>query len=339
MFTPHATSDDDVCHSRTLPRADAFTRGPARWLLVMFCCVSSSLASASGGKVPPAEPSETRPVAARIDGEPVSAVEVQTELRRAYGERPIAEGERQRLFRAALDQVIDRRLILAQLARTGQAASGQDIDLALAQFEKDLQSQNLTLEQHLQQVGLILDDIRRSLAWKLSWQRYLARHMTDENLQKYFERYRREFDGTQLRVAQILLKLPADADESAVAAAKTRAADLKQQIAKGQLTFADAARQHSQAPTARQGGDIGWIERRRPMPEDFSRAAYTLKKGEVGEPRVSSFGVHLITVLEEKPGPLTWRDAESELRPAVTLYLFRWLADKEREQAKIEYTP
>ena len=73
------------------------------------------------------------------------------------------------------------------------------------------------------------------------------------------------------------------------------------------------------------------------MPEDFSRTAFALKKGDVSEPLVSPFGVHLITVLEEKPGGKTWRDAENELRPAVTLYLFRWIADKERGTAKIEY--
>jgi len=47
--------------------------------------------------------------------------------------------------------------------------------------------------------------------------------------------------------------------------------------------------------------------------------------------------VHLITVLDEKAGTKNWRDAESELQPAVTLYLFRWIADKERATAKIEY--
>jgi hypothetical protein len=47
--------------------------------------------------------------------------------------------------------------------------------------------------------------------------------------------------------------------------------------------------------------------------------------------------VHLVTILDEKPGERTWQQAEAELRPAVTLYLFRWLADKERAGAKIEY--
>jgi peptidyl-prolyl cis-trans isomerase C len=276
-------------------------------------------------------------VAARINGEPVYAAEVEAELRLAFGERKIEEAERPRLVKAAMEQVIDRRLVLAYLAKTGQAASAQDVDVALAQFEKDLKAQGLTMEQHFQKVGLTVEDVRRSLAWKLSWQRYLERYVTPENLEKFFERQRREFDGTELRVAQILFKLPMEADQGAKSDARKSAEQVRQEIAAGKTTFADAAKRHSQAPSSQDGGDIGWIERHRPMPEDFSRAAYGLKVGEVSEPITSPFGVHLITVLEEKRGNKTWQDVESELRPAVALYLFRWIADKERATANVEY--
>jgi parvulin-like peptidyl-prolyl isomerase len=283
------------------------------------------------------DPQPQRAVAARIDGEPVFEVEAEVEVRRAYGDRKLEGAERQRMLKAALDQVVDRRLVLAYLTKTGQAASSQDVDFALAQYDKDLKSQDLTLDQHLKQVGLTAADLRRSLAWKLSWQRYLDKQLTEANLEKYFDRYRREFDGTQLRVAQILFKLPAEAGEAAVTAAKERAVKLKQEISEGSVSFADAAKQHSQAPSAKGGGDIGWIERHKPMPPDYSRQAYALKRGEIGDPILSPFGLHLITILEEKPGTKSWRDAEAELRPAVTLYLFRWIADRERPTAKIEY--
>jgi peptidyl-prolyl cis-trans isomerase C len=276
-------------------------------------------------------------VLARVSGETVFQSEAEAEFRAAYGNRQFPDAERQQLMKAALEQVIDRRLVMAYLTKSSQAASKEDVALALAQFEKDLKAQNLTLAQHCEKVGLSPDEIRRSLAWKLSWKRYCEKYLTPANLEKYFDKNRRDFDGTQLRVAQILFKLPAGADDAAVSAAKDRAAKLRQEITSGKIPFSDAAKQNSEAPSKEAGGDIGWIERHRPMPEDFSRAAFALKKGEVSEPLVSPFGVHLITVLDEKPGTKTWRDVESELRPAVTLYLFRWIADKERATAKVEY--
>jgi peptidyl-prolyl cis-trans isomerase C len=285
-----------------------------------------------------AEPATTqRAVVAKVNGQPIHEAEVELEFRRAYGEQQFDQSQQQRLMRAALVQVIDRRLVLDYLTKNGQAASKADVEAALAQFEKELKAQNLTLAQHCERVGLSPEDIRRSLSWKLSWKRYCDRYLTAENLEKYFERYRREFDGTQLRVAQILFQLAADAEEAATSAAKDRAGKVKQEIAGGTVEFAEAAKKHSQAPSSEAGGDIGWIERHKPMPEDFSRAAYALKEGEVSEPIASPFGVHLITVLEEKPGTRSWRDAEAELRPAVTVYLFRWIGDRQRAGAKIEY--
>ena len=274
---------------------------------------------------------------AHLGGQPVSKPEVELEFRRAYGPRQFTDEQRAAAWKAAVEQVINRRLVLAYLERTGQAASSQDVDLAQAQFDKDLKAQMLTLDDHLKAVGLPLEELRRALAWKLSWNKYLERHLTDENLQKYFDRHRREFDGTQLRVSHLLLKLPADADEAAVAAAKEKAATFKQEIAAGKLSFAEVAQAHSQSPTGKAGGDIGWIERHQPMPEVFSSAAFALEQGQVSEPVVSSFGVHLITVTDAKPGQKTWQDARADLRPAVTLYLFRWIADKERAKAKVEY--
>jgi peptidyl-prolyl cis-trans isomerase SurA len=275
---------------------------------------------------------------ASVNGESISAAEVDQELRRAYGEQDIASAERKQLERAALEQVINRRLVLGYLTKTGQAASKQDVDLEFAQLEKELKAQEITLAQHCEKVGQTVADVRRALTWKLSWQRYLERQMTEANLEKYFKKYHREFDDTQLRVAQILFKLREDAGEADVVATRERADRLRQDIAAGKMSFAAAAKQHSQAPSAANGGDIGWIERHKPMPEDFSRVAYTLRPGEVSDPLVSSFGIHLITVLEEKPGAKTWRDAEAELRPAVAVYLFRWIGDQERAAAKIEYS-
>lgn len=275
--------------------------------------------------------------AARINGEPVSAAEAETEFRLAFGEMKISEANKPRLMRAALDQVIDRRLVLAYLTKTGQAASKADVDVELAQFEKELKAQNLTLAEHSKRVGLSADDIRRALAWKISWKRYCAKYLTPQNLEKYFQQQRRDFDGTQVHVAQILFKLALDADAAATTAATERAAKLREEIGGDKEKFAAAARKHSESPSRDDGGDIGWIERRRPMPEDFSRTAFALKPGEVSQPLVSPFGVHLITVLEEKVGDKTWKDVESDLRPATIAYLFRWIADKERSETRIEY--
>lgn len=280
-----------------------------------------------------------RKIAARIDGEPIYADEALHEFNRAFGMQPVDEVQRPMLLARSLEQVIDRRLVLGYLEQSGQGVSAEDIDFAVAQLEKDLKSQGLTLDGHLQQVGLRLPELRRSVAWKLSWHKYLERFLTDDNLQKYFDKHRRDFDGTQVRAAHILLKVPPIAEAAELKTTEEKALAIRQQIVDNKQTFATAATEHSQAPTAQEGGDIGWIERHQPMPPAFSRAAFALEKGQVSEPVRSPAGIHLITVLEVKPGSKSRPAVDAELRPAVTLYLFRRIADKERAKVKIEYEP
>ena len=146
------------------------------------------------------------------------------------------------------------------------------------------------------------------MRWQISWDRYVEKSLNDENMQKYFDQHRRDFDGTRLRVAQILLKLPDDGtDESGV---RDRAESIRGEIVAGKLSFAEAARKYSQAPSAAAGGEIGWIARHEPMPEAFAQAAFQLQVNEISPPTVTPLGVHLIQCREVEPGQRTWQDAQ-----------------------------
>ena len=295
----------------------------------VFCFASAAFAALVCSQ------EHSSPVVATIDGEPVLAAEVERELASAYRGRKLTDDERRAHLPRARDQVIDRKLVLRRLVRTGLAASQADVDLALSRLEKQLAERNLTLAEHCREIGLTIDDIRQTLLWQLSWQAYLDKQLTPQNLERYFAEHRRDFDGTRLKVAHILIK-PTGDGAAAKATAVAQAEIIRAEIAAKKFAFADAARKHSAGPSAAEGGDIGWIERRTPMPEEFSAAAYALEVGEVSRPVTTKFGVHLIQVLEIKPGEKTAEDVAAILRPAVTRYVFAWLADKERETAKIE---
>ncbi len=277
-------------------------------------------------------------VVARIDGDPITAAEVGREQERLNPRSATSSPADPALLSAIREHLIDRRLAQRRLAALGQVASQADINLALERLEKQLAAQNIRPVDHYQAIGQTRDDVRAALRWQLSWGAYLQRQLTDENLRKYFAQHPREFDGTRLRIAQIFWK-PVDESAAARQAVEEQAQAIRQQIAEGKLTFAAAARKHSTGPSSAAGGDLGWIERRQPMPEAISAAAYGLKIGEVSPLVWSPLGLHLVQVTEIQAGQRTWEDARSELRPAVTNYLFRWLADGERTGAKIERNP
>lgn len=118
---------------------------------------------------------------------------------------------------------------------------------------------------------------------------------------------------TQSHARHILLRTGPQLTESAAAA---RLADYRRRIAMGQADFAELAREHSQDGSARQGGDLGWANPGRYVPE-FEQAMNALKPGEVSEPLVSRFGVHLIQLVERREAQLTQREQRDMARDTV----------------------
>jgi len=71
-------------------------------------------------------------------------------------------------------------------------------------------------------------------------------------------------------------------------------ADLKAQIEAG-ADFADIARQYSQCPSGRRGGELGQFGRGQVGPE-FEDVVFSAAVGEVQGPVRTQFGYHLIEV-------------------------------------------
>jgi peptidyl-prolyl cis-trans isomerase SurA len=100
----------------------------------------------------------------------------------------------------------------------------------------------------------------------------------------------------QTRARHILLRLSPEMTQGKAIALLT---DLKKQIQSGRATFQDLARAYSQDGSAAQGGDLGWASPGMYVPE-FEEALNRLAEGEVSNPVVSRFGVHLIEVVERR---------------------------------------
>jgi peptidyl-prolyl cis-trans isomerase SurA len=88
------------------------------------------------------------------------------------------------------------------------------------------------------------------------------------------------------------------------AQALAQLAALRLDIVSGKVDFADAARRLSQDGSAAQGGDLGWASPGMFVPE-FEQTMNQLRPGQVAEPLVSRFGVHLIEVTDRREAPMS----------------------------------
>ena len=117
----------------------------------------------------------------------------------------------------------------------------------------------------------------------------------------------------QTRASHILLRPGAQLTQEAAVA---RLNEFRQRMAAGQATFEALAREHSQDGSAAGGGNLGWASAGQFGPE-FEEAMARLRPGEISEPVVSRFGVHLIRVDERRQAQLSARDQREMARNLV----------------------
>ena len=76
------------------------------------------------------------------------------------------------------------------------------------------------------------------------------------------------------------------------------ALNLKKRYEEGE-DFAELAREHSECPSKKRGGDLGWFGKGA-MVRSFEVAAFTAEEGTVTDPVKTEFGWHIIYVYEVK---------------------------------------
>ncbi len=193
-----------------------------------------------------------------------------------------------------------------------QFLAGPSVDAALFQQLEQYYREWLPRERLLAQLsaGRYLTDAELWRAWRdrnetatvdfvaMDLSRVPEPQVADADVRRYYEANQEQFrrtEGARLKVAFIPLTVT-DADREAVV---RRARELRDDLVGG-ADFAALARTESTDPGSReQGGDLGTFQRGQMVPQ-FDSAVFSLPVGEVSEPVVTPFGVHLIEVLERE---------------------------------------
>lgn len=277
-------------------------------------------------------------VAARVGDDPILISTLEPLVSKVTRRTP-AEGLKLEIIQAqVLEENIKQRLVFAYLNQSSFRATAAEIGLEMTSLQKDLKAQGKTIDDLLKQQKITIDQLKRSLAWEISWGKYLDNYLTEDNLKKFFGKHHYRFDGSSRHIAHVLIKPRDESSSDSWKAAYELAADLYKQIESGKLTFEQAVINHSSGATKINNGDLGWIDWNGPMTPPFTVAAFQLKKGEISKPVQTTFGFHLIRMLEEKPGKKTLNDVRPRVLQAVKRYLFDWLAERQARETKIGFT-
>jgi peptidyl-prolyl cis-trans isomerase D len=141
--------------------------------------------------------------------------------------------------------------------------------------------------------------------------------VSTEALKNYYNDHQEKFGlPEQRKASHILIQVAQDADDAAVAEAKSRIEALSERLAQGE-DFAELAKANSQDPgSASNGGDLGYFGKG-VMDPAFEKAVFELEPGQVSEPVRSSFGFHLIKLVDIKSGHVKpFEEAKAEVERA-----------------------
>jgi len=307
-------------------------------IAVLFASAAGRAAAWQAAKK--SAPSKAAPVASAGSGAVLVIVNgekiTDADLNRSFAFLKVPENERARVRRTFVDNLIDTRLIQQFLKSRKTVATNQEVDEQIKLFKNGLKLAGLDPEKALHENGFTTELLREMIAVPLAWKHHIDRAVTPERLKKYFDEHRAQFDGTKLQARQILIRAN-PGDEEARKAAEARLNELRKQIVAKTISFEDAARDHSEAPSKEQGGDVGSFPYTGKMPVEFSREAFKMKVGEISQPFRSRFGVHLCLVTDRTPGDLSLEDVRDDVLARLSEELWKEMAAELRKTAKIEW--
>jgi parvulin-like peptidyl-prolyl isomerase len=307
-------------------------------IVICMAFVVGAIARADEPAAVGVEPPARDSVVARVGKLPVYRSEFEAALKRIGIARMPSAEQRQRLEAELLEQLVNERLLQQVVAAEKIAVDEDEVSKIVVRMRSQLSDRRIELDTFLAQNGRDEQSLREQVKLELALKKMLAAELTSDALAAAFEKHRREIDGTRLRASHIVLRPDPARGADALPALIRKADEIRREILKGTISFADAARRHSAGPSRRQGGDVGFFPRYGVMHEDFAREAFALAKGDVSKPFATPSGVHILTVTGVEPGNGSAEGLRPQVEKLVVQQAIRGLLERGRATTQITYS-
>lgn len=187
------------------------------------------------------------------------------------------------------------------------------------------EGERLKVEQ-TQQYKDAIAAFRRQYLMSQALEKGIAGKVSDSSARKYFDTHKRRFSTDQVHVMHILVS-----DELQAREVLRKAQDPK-------ADFQELAEKFSKDPSAKNNrGDIGVVTRDSPFVEEFKNAAFEGQKGQIVGPIKTTFGFHLIKIVDKKMGrPLEYDEVELKVKGEMRDQLIREYVNQLKKAAKVQ---
>jgi peptidyl-prolyl cis-trans isomerase SurA len=238
------------------------------WFLapVLLC-----LAVWAGASARPAEAQDELKIAAVVNDDVITQLDVYTRLRMAMLSAQLQDTPetRQRLLPTVMRTLIDEHLKSQEAKTQGVTVGNADVDARIDSLAKRNNMSRQDFESMLSNNGVLVsalaDQIRADIAWTRLAQRYLRPtiRITDDEISESLARAVAARGKAEYRLSQIFLAIDSPKESATVQQSAQR---LLEQLQAG-ANFPQLATQFSQDTGAANGGALGWVR-----PDEVDRA-------------------------------------------------------------------
>jgi parvulin-like peptidyl-prolyl isomerase len=295
-----------------------------------------------------------------VNGQPIPLAAVERAMKNVQD-----QPARERMRQEVIEFLVETALVDQYLERMKIAVEQKELQDRMDTIKKEIVQNKQVLAKVLEDLQMTETEFMTHVSNDLRWEKFCLQQTTDSNLKNLFEKNPEMFDGSQVRARHILITVASDdvklhqkALEDLVALrkqieAKTAEALSKlptsadvvtreqERTKKLEEVFGEVAREKSDCPSKRDGGDLqNWFPRFGSMVEPFSQAAFALKPFELSAPVKTSFGYHLILVTGRKPGQsVKFDEVKEAVREVYCNKLREAVISAMKPQAKIVIYP
>lgn len=142
-----------------------------------------------------------------------------------------------------------------------------------------------------------LNEFRKEMLISRYFEAYLKDRVSDEAVRNYYAAHAKDYEERKVHVAHLLLRADRNTPETERQAKLTTAQEAYSKLRAG-ADFAEIATSYSDdAVSAKKGGDLGWLKEGA-IDQAFTERVFAMKEGEISEPFETSFGFHVVKLLE-----------------------------------------
>jgi peptidyl-prolyl cis-trans isomerase C len=245
---------------------------------------------------------------------------------------------RQQMRKRIIDQLAVEKILAQKEKQNNIDVNQSELD---QQINKLVAQQNLTLDEFkalLKAYGTSFSDYQQNIRKRLMFEKLMdiefaqkLQKSTDEQAKAYYDENIQQYsEPEKIHAKHILIRPAEDSNDlnGAKTRAKAKAQELLERIKAGE-SFEELAKQYSACPSAKDGGDLGMQPKDTFVPE-FEKAAFALKPGQVSGVVQTSFGYHIIKLIEHvDANTVSFSQAKDQILEA--------LANKQKEQIVVDY--